>query len=172
MVRAEPRFPKAQADPWDKTRESEAVLHDMGSRCLKTSSTCRTAPVAAGSTQAGQSLNWGGLQAVPCHGESKARSTMAAGGVHPEQQCWPHDVSVALEPSVTTFGKPATKACSDYNFVFCSEKKLVQKKRICFCFATTFSVVSVTETCSFSGIRLPVSVLLQLWYTLPVVHHL
>lgn len=36
MVRAEPGFPEAQADPGDETLESETVLDKVGSRCLST----------------------------------------------------------------------------------------------------------------------------------------
>lgn len=77
---AEPAFPKAQADPGGKALESEAAQDHVGSRCLSTAS---TAQVAAACPQVVYrlplQLNWGRLQGVLCHGQSKVHSTVAIG---------------------------------------------------------------------------------------------
>lgn len=82
-LEAEPRSPKLRCTAWDPD-------------VWRQPATYRAAPVAAGGIQAAQGMDWGGLRAVPCRGESKARSTTTVGDVHPEQQCWLHDMSVAL----------------------------------------------------------------------------
>ncbi|KAM4776338.1 uncharacterized protein ACIQIH_009586 isoform 2-T2 [Cyanocitta cristata] len=51
------------------------------------------------------------------------------------------------------FGKPATNAHSDFHFVLCPEKAGVKENKLPL-LASCFPVVSMTKTCSFSGIRL------------------